>query len=123
MTYLAAFFQRLYLRCGRKRCVMVAVLRDRDQAGGPIRRHEQRLGARPEHAVSSLQLRAVYGEVRLMDELVRVGAVLREAGDADRNGCPDRLARGLDVEGALSDGTADPLRDLHCLIGRRLRQE
>ncbi len=58
-----------------------------------------------------------------MDELVRVGAVLREAGDSDRNGRPDRLARGLDVERALRDGAANPFRDLQCLIGRRLRQE
>ena len=58
-----------------------------------------------------------------MDQLVRIGAVLREAGDADRDGRADRLARGLDVERALGDRAADPLRDLECLLGRRLRQE
>ena len=68
-------------------------------------------------------LRAVDGEVGLVDELVRVDAVLREPGDAERHGRADRLGRGLDLELALGDGAADPLRDLHRLLGRRLRQE
>ena len=58
-----------------------------------------------------------------MDQLVGVGAVLRKAGDADRDGRADRLARGLDVERAGRDGAADPLGDLEGLVRRRLRQE
>src|SRR5204862_8092448 len=50
-------------------------------------------------------------------------SVLRVARDADRHGRPDRLARGLDVECAVGDGAADPLRDLHRLLGRRLGQD
>jgi len=65
---------------------MVSVLGHGDQARCAIRGHEQRLGARTEDTVTSLQLRAVDGEIGLVDELVRIGAVLREASDSDRNG-------------------------------------
>ncbi len=85
--------------------------------------HEQRLGARAEHAVAALELRPVDGEVGLVDQLVRVGAVLRVARDADRDRGPDRLARGLDVEVTLGDGTANPLCDLERLLGGRLGQQ
>ena len=47
-----------------------------------------------EDTVSALELRAVDGEVGLVDELVRVAAVARERGDADRDRRADRLARG-----------------------------
>src|SRR5438067_254067 len=83
--------------------MVVAVVRHGDEARGPLGRDEQRLGAGPEHAVPSLQLRAVDRKVRLVDQLVRVGAVLRVAGDTDRDRGANRLARGLDVEGALGD--------------------
>ena len=88
-----------------------------------VGRHQQRLGAGAEDAVAPLQLRPVDGEIGLMDERVRVLRVLREAGDADRDGGADRLARRLDVEQLLGDRAADPLRDLHRLLGRRLRQQ
>ena len=58
-----------------------------------------------------------------MDQLVRIDAVLRERRDAERHRCADRLGRGLHLELALGDGAADALRDLHCLLGRSLRQE
>ena len=95
----------------------------RDQPRGPVGRDEQRLRARAEDAVAPLELRAVDGEVGLVDQLVRVRAVLRIAGDADRDRRADRLARRLDVERPLRDGAADALRDLHRLLRRRLRQE
>ena len=58
-----------------------------------------------------------------MDERVRVLRVLREAGDADRDGGADRLARRLDVVELLGDRAADPLGDLQRLLGRRLGQQ
>jgi hypothetical protein len=58
-----------------------------------------------------------------VDELVGVGAVLREASDSDRDGCVDRLARRLDVERARRDCPANALGDLERLFRRRLRQE
>ena len=66
--------------------------------GAAVGRQQQRLASGVEDAVASLELRAVDGEVGLVDELVRVLAVLREAGDADRDGRADRLARRLDLE-------------------------
>ena len=59
--------------------------------------HQQRLRAGAEDAVAALELRAVDGEVGLVDERVRILRVLRVAGDADRDGGADRLARRLDV--------------------------
>jgi hypothetical protein len=102
---------------------MLSVLRHRDEPGGALGGHEQRLGARAEHAVAALELRAVHREIGLVDELVRIGAVLRIASDADRDRGPDRLAGGLDVEVPLGDGAANPLGDLERLLGRRLGQE
>ena len=58
-----------------------------------------------------------------MDQLVRVLAVARVGGDADRDRRADRLARRLDVERAIGDLAADPLGDLHRLLGARLRQQ
>ena len=115
--------RRLDLHRAGERRVMVAVLRHCDQSRRTVGRNEQRLGARTEHAVPSLKLCAVDGEVRLVDQLVRVGAVLREACDADRDGGANGIARGLDVEGALGYRAADPLGDLQCLLWGRLRQE
>ena len=59
-----------------------------------------------------------------MDQLVGVGAVPREAGDADRDRRPDRLARGLDVE-ARAPATARRMRSAISkrLLRRRLRQQ
>ena len=94
--------------------------------GEPLRAiggHEQRVVADALDAVPALELRAVDGEVGLVDQLVRVGCVLRETGDADRHGRADRLARGLDLERRLGDGAPDSLGDLERLVGRRLRQE
>src|SRR5579884_4156135 len=85
--------------------------------------HQQGLGARTEHAVPALQLCAVDREVSLVDELVRVEPVLREAGDADRDGRADRLRRGLDLELVLGDRAPDPLSDLERLLRRGLGQE
>ena len=119
----AALLLRLHLGRRGQRCVMVALLRHRDQSRGAVGGHEQRLGARAEDAVPPLQLGAVDGEVGLVDQLVRVRAVLRIAGDADRDGCADRLAGRLDVERALRNGPANAFRDLHRLLRRCLRQQ
>ena len=107
----------------RQRRDVLAVLAHRAQLRAALGGEQQRLGARAEDAVAALELRAVDGEVGLVDQLVRVDAVLRERRDADRHGRADRLRRGLDLELALGDGAADPLRDLERLLGRRLRQE
>ena len=48
----------------------------------PVGLREKRLVARVEHAVTSLQLRAVHREVGLVHELVRVVAVARVRRDA-----------------------------------------
>ena len=102
---------------------VLAVLGHRDEPSASLGGHEQRLGARVEDAVAALELRAVDGEVGLVDELVRVRAVAREPGDADRDGRADRLARRLDVEQPRRRRPADPLGDLDRLLGRRLRQQ
>ena len=81
------------------------------------------VAGRVEDAVPALELRAVDGEVGLVDELVRVAPVAREARDADRDRRADRLARGLDVEEPLGGRAADALGDLERLLGRRLREE
>ncbi len=107
----------------RQWLVVVALLRDRDERNAAVGGHQERLGARAEDAVASLQLGAVHSEIRLVDERVRILCVLREAGDTDRDGRADRLARGLDVEQSLGDRAPDPLRDLERLLGRRLRQQ
>ncbi len=120
---MAALLGRLELLGGRKRRQMLAVLAHGAQLGAALGREQQRLGAGAEDAVAALELGAVDGEVGLVDELVRVDAVLRERGDAERHRRADRLARGLDLELALGDRAADPLGDLHRLLGRRLRQE
>ena len=118
-----ALLRRNQLDRGRKRLHVVAGLRHRGQAGLAVVRHSQRLGGGVEHAVPALELRAVDGEVGLVDQLVRVVAVTRIRGDADRDRRADRLARGLDVEGALGDLLADALRDLERLLRARLREE
>jgi hypothetical protein len=58
-----------------------------------------------------------------VDQLVGVGAVLRVAGDADRDRGVDRLTRRLDVEALLRHGLADPLGNLERLLRRRLREQ
>src|SRR6266576_1895447 len=102
---------------------MLAVLGYRDQARGPVGWDEKWLRAGTQYAVPPLQLSPVDGEVGLVDQLVGVGAVLRIAGDADRDGYANRLAGGLDVECPLRDGAPDPLGYLHRLLGRCLRQK
>ena len=118
-----ALLRRDQLDRRRQRLEVVARFRDRDQAGLAVARHGQRLGARVERAVAALELRAVDREVRLVDQLVRVLAVARVGGDADRDRRADRLAGGLDVECAIGDLAADPLGDLHRLLGARLGQQ
>jgi hypothetical protein len=122
-TKIARRFERDTLGRRRQRDDVVAVLRDCDEAALALLRHEQRLGARVEHAVPPLELCAVDGQVGLMDQLVRVGAVAREGGDADRHRGPDRFARGLDVVRARRDRAADSVGDLEGLLRRRLRQQ
>ena len=58
-----------------------------------------------------------------MDQLVRIGAVAREAGDADRDRGADRLAGRLDVDARRCDLAPDPLGDLEGLLGRSLGQQ
>ena len=118
-----ALLGRSQLERRRQRLEVVARLRDRDQPWLSVTGHGQRLGARVECAVSALELRAIDGEVRLVDQLVGVLAVARVGGDADRDRRADRLARRLDVERAIGDLAADPLGDLHRLLGARLGQQ
>ena len=123
MRIATALLRHLQLLGRRQRRVVVAVLGHGREPGLAFGGHQQRLGARPEHTVPALELCAVDGEVGLVDQLVRIGAVLREPGDADRHRCADRLARCLDVEGALGDRAADSLGDLERLVGGRLGQQ
>ena len=120
---LAALLGRLDRVGGRQRDDVLAVLPDGPELRAALLREEQRLGAGAEDAVAALELRAVDGEVGLVDELVRVGAVLRERGDADGHRRPDGLGRGLDLELALRHGAADPLGDLERLVRRRLGKQ
>ena len=106
-----------------QRLDVVARFRDRGQPWLAVAGHGERLGACVERPVSPLELRAIDGEVGLVDQLVRVLAVARIGGDADRDRRADRLARRLDVERAIGDLAADPLGDLHRLLGARLRQQ
>ena len=118
-----ALLRRNQLDRGRQRLHVVARLGHRRKARLAVVRHSQRLGGGVEHAVPALELRAVDGEVGLVDQLVGVVPVTRIRGDADRDRRADRLARGLDVEGALGDLLADALRDLERLLGARLREK
>ena len=118
-----ALLLRQRLRDARERLAVVAFLGHGDEGHAPFGRHQQRLRARAEDAVAALELRAVDGQVGLVDERVRVLGVLRVAGDADRDGCADRLARRLDVVQPLRDRPADPLGDLERLLRRCLGQE
>ena len=81
------------------------------------------LRARSEHAVPALELRAVHREIRVMQQLVRILAVVREAGDAHRDGHPDRLVGRFDVEPLLGDRAADALGNLERLIEAGLREQ
>ena len=85
------------------------------QPGCSRPRPEHRLGRRADRPVAALELRAVDGEIGLVDELVCVGSVHRIARDSDRNRRVNRLARGLDLEAALGDCAPDPLGDLQRL--------
>ena len=118
-----ALLRHLELLRRREGGVMVSVLGDRDEPRLALGRHQQRLRARAEDAVPALELGAVDREVGLVDQLVRIRSVLREAGDADRDRGADRLARRLDVERAVGDRATNPLGDLERLLGRRLGQE
>ena len=120
---LAPFLDGVERLGGRKRRDVLPVLADRAQLRAALGREEQRLRARAEDAVAPLQLRPVDGEVGLVDQLVRVGAVLGECGDADRHRRADRLRGRLDLKLLVRDGLPDPLCDLERLLGRRLRQE
>src|SRR5919108_2775718 len=118
-----ALLLRLYLRRRRNRHVVIAVVGNGDQPRGAVGRNEQRLGARAEHAVPALQLRAIDGQVSLVNELLRIGTVLRIASDANRDGGTDRLARRLDVERTLRHPAAEPVGNLERLLRRRLRKQ
>ncbi len=120
---MAPFLLRECLGDARERLAVVALLGHGDETLCAVGGHQQRLGAGAEDAVASLELRPVDGEVGLVDERVRILGVLRVAGDADRDGGPDRLARRLDVVELLGDRSADPLGDLHRLLGWCLRQQ
>ena len=118
------FLRRDQLDRGRQRLEVIAGLRHRDEARLAVDGNGQRLRGRVEDAVPALELGPVDGEVGLVDELVRVLAVARIGGDADRDGRADRLARGLDVERPLCDLAPDALRNLQRLLalvsGRRM---
>ena len=122
-AWMTALAGRAGLDRGREWDDVLAVLRHRHESSLPLLRQEQGLRARVENAVAPLELCAVDREVGLMNQLIGVRAVAREAGDADRDGRPDRLARGLDVERARGNRAPDPLGDLEGLFGRRLRQQ
>jgi hypothetical protein len=108
---------------GRDRSV-VPLLRNGSEARGALGRGEEEwLGARPLDAVSALQLGAVDGEVGLVDELVRVDAVLGEARHAEGDGRADGLARRLHLEAAVGHRAPNPLGDLEGDVRGRLREE
>ena len=73
--------------------------------------------------MASARLRGIDRDVRLVDELLHAGRVLRTRGDTDREGRADRLGRSVDFKETLGDGDANPLRDLHGLGVRRLREQ
>ena len=102
---------------------MFAILDDGAQLRAALRREQERLGARTDHAVATLELAAIHGEVGLVDQLVRIEAVLREAGDPKRHRRADGLGGRLDLELALCNLAPDPLRNLHRLLRRGLRQQ
>ena len=102
---------------------MLAVLEDGPQLCATLRSEEQRLCARAHDPVAALELAAIHREVGLMNELVGVEPILREACDAERHGGADRLRCRLHLELPLCDGTADSFCDLQRLLGRGLRQE
>ena len=95
----------------------------RDQTRRPLAAQQQRLGARAEDAVATLKLGSVNSQVGVVNELARIAAVVREAGDADRDRHPDRLARGLDLDRPRRDCAPDAFGDLERLVVRRLREE
>ena len=102
---------------------VVARLRDRHQPRLAVARDRQRLGARVEHAVSALELRAVDGEVRLVDELVRVLAVAwdrrRRRSRPSRGSAGSRSRR----RRRAPRPRADPLGDLQRLLRARLGKQ
>ncbi len=115
---------RLLDRLGRRqRRHVLAVLDDRAQLRARSAASSSGSVLAPRTRLRPWSFAAVDGEVGLVDQLVRVEAVLREARDADRHGRADRLGRRLDLELALGDRAADPLRDLERLLRRGLRQE
>ena len=119
----SALLGGLELLGGWKRCDVLSVLDHRAELCAALCGQQQRLCARADDSVAALELAAVDSEVGLVDELVRVESVLREAGNAERHRRADRLGRRFDLELALGDGATDSLRDLQRLLRRRFRQE
>ncbi len=111
-------------RCGARPASREGrVARDEGEASPPFSRGEQGLGARVEDAVSPLALRAIDGEIRLVDERVDVHPILRVRGHAARDRRADRLARRLDLVHGRRNGAPDPLGDLERLLALRLGQQ
>ncbi len=109
---------------GRSRRLRVdGLVGDRREAQRAVGRQEDGLRAGVQHAVAALELGTVDGEVGLVNELVRVGAVRRAPGHAERDGGVDRLARRLHLEPLVGDGAADPLGDLEGLLRSRLGED
>src|SRR5205823_14129556 len=84
---------------------------------------EQRGRSGGEYAIPTLYLRPIDGEVCLVDEAIRVGAVVREACYADRDRRPNRCSRRVDQKDCPCDGTPKSFRGLECGFGRRLGKQ
>ena len=83
---------------------------------------EERLVARGGNAIAAVQLGAVGGEIRGVDEIGRLRPVVRECGDSDRNRRGDVLVDARRPERRVRDGLADPPRDLQGSVTRGLGQ-
>src|SRR5262245_19719087 len=78
---------------------------------------------RAAHAVPSFRLRAVEGEIGLVDELVRVAGMGRKGGDADRERGRSRMVGSAPLEAAPLDSGANPLRDSERVVELRLGKD
>jgi hypothetical protein len=90
-----------------------------------LRRHRRQHGpqARPQDGVPALQPRALGRAPPVAKEVVRIGAVSRKCGDADRKRDADVLARALRPDRRVRNRLADALRDLLRVRQTRLRQD
>src|SRR5687768_8516200 len=113
---LSAIHLRVHCQGPRRGSVERLVLGNGGEADASVGLQEQRLGARPEDAISPLKLRSVDGQVGLMNEFVCVRSIKWKARDTERDGRTDGIARGLHLEPGLGHGAPDPFCDLERLL-------